>query len=179
MSPPAASGVLRQARLRTSAPEHTGLFRLHPALRRDVVAAACLGGIACLSTALLSLHFRPQSHSAATLALLLLLEIAVLLAASWVTLWSLGLAVQADPVGVRRFNLLVPARDGGSVRWEDLARVELAGWALGWLGRYTRERIRFVYRDGRRWVLPPLEAQEILVEICRRRLEMRGGKENG
>jgi hypothetical protein len=165
--------------MRTSVPEHSGLFRLHPALRRDVVTAACLGGVACLSTALLSLHFRPQSHSAATLALLLLLEIAVLVAASGVTLWSLGLAVQADPVGVRRFNWLVPARDGGSVRWEDLAAVELGGWALGWMGRYPEERICFVLRDGRRWVLPPLEAQEILVEICRRRLGTRGGEWTG
>jgi hypothetical protein len=179
MSPPAASGVLRQARLRTTVPEHTGLFRLHPTLRRDVVAAACLGGVACLSTALLSLHFRPQSHTAATLALLLLLEIAVLLAASGVTLWSLGLAVQADPVGVRRFNLLFAARDAGSVRWEDLARVEQSGWALGWLGRYPRERICFVLRDGRRWGLLPLEEQEVLAEICRRRLETKGGEGMG
>ena len=175
MNPSAASGILRQARLRTSAPEHTGLFRLHPTLRRDVVAAACLGGIACLSTALLSLHFRPQSHSAATLALLLLLEIAVLLAASGVTLWSLGLAVQADPVGVRQFNLLMPARDAGSVRWEDLARVESVGWALGRLGRYPRERLCFVLKNGRRLRLPPLEAQEILAEICRRRLKTTSG----
>ena len=170
MSLPAASSVLRQARLSTAVPDGSGLFRLHPALRRDVVAAACVGGIACLGTALLSLHFRPQGHTPATLVLLLLLEVAVLLAASGVTLWALGLVVQADPAGVRRFNLLFPDRGDAAVRWEDLARVESRVWALGRLRPYPRERLSLVLRDGRRLALPPLEAQEVLAEICRRRL---------
>lgn len=176
MSQGTASDVLRDARLRAEAPASGSLFRLHPVVRRDVVALAGIGGIACLGTALLSMHFRPELRSPASLVLVLFLEVAVLTAATAVTLWALGLAVQADPIGVRQFNLLFPMRPGTSLSWDQVERVEARRWVLGVRPGYPATRLCLILRDGDRRILPPLEGQDLLLEIARRRIEERRGR---
>ena len=167
MSQPATSGTLRRPTA-SDLPARGIVFRLHPQVRRDVVAAGGMGALVCLVTALMTLQAFPRLHTPASLIGILILEAAGIGAASaWVG-WALGMAIRLDAEGLHRFNLLFPERPARTLRWGDLLGAELRPWRLSIRSGYPTRRIVLLLRAGPDRPLPPVDDNRALLDLIRR-----------
>ena len=170
MSHPAASGTYPAV---GSPPAAGRLFRLHPIVRRDILAGSGVVAITCMGLALVSLQAFPGLHTPLSILLILGIEVGGLAVASACSLWALGLAVLLDHRGVRITHLLFPGRRGRGWDWEELEGVVSRPWLLARLPGYPARRLQLLPREGAPRALPPLEEQGRLLELLRSEIRRR------
>jgi hypothetical protein len=171
MSQPAASETLPGVGVPLDGASTGEVFRLHPQVRRDILAGSGAAAIVCMGVALVSLQALSGLHNPTALLLVLAAEVAGLAAASGCALWALGLAVRVDAEGIRRYNVLFPGRPGRSWAWKELEGVGLRQWFLAWRPGYPLERVHLGLRGGREEILPPLDRHRVFLDLARRNIE--------
>ena len=174
MSQPAASETLRRVGVPLDGSATGEVFRLHPQVRRDILTGAGFGALLCMGIALASLQALQGFRNPASLLLVLAAEVAGLTVASGCALWALGLAVRVDAEGIRRYNVLFPARPGRRWAWEELEGVGLRPWALARRPGYPPERVHLRRHGGTEEPLPPLDRHRALLDLARRNITRRG-----
>jgi hypothetical protein len=166
-----ASQTFQPVGLPASGPTTGEVFRLHPVVRGDVLAGSGFAGVLCMGLALISLQSMPEPRTPLSLLLVLAVEVIGLGIASGWALWALGLTVRADDEGIRCFNMLFPRRPGRCWAWQELAGTAERPWLLSRRAGYPSWRLHLVGRDGVEAILPPLDRQQVLLELARRSID--------